>query len=383
MEAPSLAAKMAWLNQRPAMVAPLPSLVNLSGNEWPEPPPGTVRDAMKRALDVINRYPDPGASALRSRLGEVHGVPPSQIAVGNGSCELLLALGDALLDPSVDVAYAWPSFTMYRHLAPATGAGAVEVPLDASGRHDLNGLRSVATARTRLLLLCNPNNPTGTALPLADVVGLLEDISPTTCVVLDEAYVEFNSIGRSQETPRLLELFPNLVILRTFSKFYSLAGARIGYGLFASERLRTATDQVRQIYPCNAVAQAGALAALDATDEYGDRAARARELRAGLLQGLRALGLSPFESEANLVWTPLDSPAAELSIVQGLRERGVLVTAGSSIGAGAGIRITLALRPELERLLMNLNVILKERVGDKAAVADGGSLATSNGQPTG
>src|SRR6478752_1276694 len=148
-------------------------LVRLASNESPFPPLPAVREAIDRALGTLNRYPDPESSVLRRRLSERYEIPPARIAIGNGSCDILLAAGEALLEPGAEVVYAWPSFSVYPHLAAATGATQIEVPLDDEDRHDLAGMREEVTAATRLVIVCNPNNPTSTALPLRDIEAFL------------------------------------------------------------------------------------------------------------------------------------------------------------------------------------------------------------------
>src|SRR4051794_40732156 len=233
-------------------------VAKMASNESPYPPIPAVVEAITKALSGLNRYPDPTNAALRRRLADIHGVPAARIAVGNGSCDILLAAGDALLEPGAELVYAWPSFSVYPHLAAASGARAIEVPLDADHRHQLAKMREEITAATRLVIVCNPNNPTSTALPVEEIAEFVKAVPHHIAVILDEAYVEFNVLQDPDESVRLLERHPNLVILRTFSKIYGLSGLRVGYALCGSEAFRTAVDQVRQPFFCNAAAQAAA-----------------------------------------------------------------------------------------------------------------------------
>src|SRR5207248_7487985 len=146
----------------------------------------------QRAVLGANRYPDPSYTPLRRALADRYGVPPDRIALGNGSCDVLLAAGEALLEPGAEVVYAWPAFSMYPHLAAASGARAIEVPLDAEDRHDLDAMATEVTVATRLVVICNPNNPTSTALELDRVRELLERVPRHVAVLLDEAYVVFS-----------------------------------------------------------------------------------------------------------------------------------------------------------------------------------------------
>ena len=193
--------------------------------------------------------------------------------------------------PGAEVVYAWPSFSVYPHLAAASGARAIEVPLDADHKHDLAKMREEITVATRLVLVCNPNNPTSTALPLEDIAAFVADVPRHVAVILDEAYCEFNILAGPRRVDPLLKRHPNLVLLRTFSKVYGLCGLRVGFALCGSEDFRTAVDQVRQPFFCNAAAQAAALEALNHQDEVARRVERNLAERIGLEDGLRRLGL--------------------------------------------------------------------------------------------
>ena len=164
----------------------------LASNESPYPPVPAVVEAAAKALAGVNRYPDPTNSALRHALSDRYGVPAGRIAIGNGSCDILLAAGEALLEPGAELVYAWPSFSVYPHLAAASGARAITVGLDSEQRHDLDAMAREITAATRLVIVCNPNNPTSTALPLDEIAAFVADVPRHVCVILDEAYCEFN-----------------------------------------------------------------------------------------------------------------------------------------------------------------------------------------------
>jgi histidinol-phosphate aminotransferase len=333
-------------------------IVALASNESPYPPVREVIEAASRAIAGANRYPDPTNSALRRKLSDRHGVPANRIAIGNGSCDVLLAAGDALLEPGAEIVYAWPSFSVYPHLAAASGARAIEVPLDAEHRHDLEAMRREITVATRLAIVCNPNNPTSTALPLDEVAAFVADVPRHVCVILDEAYVEFSLLQDADESLALLDKHPNLVLLRTFSKIYGLCGLRVGYGLAGSEEFRTAVDQVRQPFFCNAAAQAAALEALNHQDEVTRRVERNLAERVGVEDGLRALGIEPADSQANFVWFDLGEGREEPEIVRGLAERGVLVRAGTALGREGALRVTVGTGAENERFLEALEAVL-------------------------
>jgi len=333
-------------------------IAKLASNESPYPPVPAVVEAITRALPGLNRYPDPTNSALRRKLSDRHGVPANRIAIGNGSCDILLAAGDALLEPGAELVYAWPSFSVYPHLSAASGARAIEVPVDAEHKHDLEAMRREITVATRLAIVCNPNNPTSTALPLDEIAAFVHDVPRSVCVILDEAYCEFNILQDPDESIALLDRHPNLVLLRTFSKVYGLCGLRVGYALCGSEEFRTAVDQVRQPFFCNAAAQAAALEALNHQDEVARRVERNLAERIGLEDGLRELGLAPAQSQANFVWFDLGDGREEAEVMQGLAQRGVLVRAGGSLGREGALRVTVGTQAENERFLEALGALL-------------------------
>jgi histidinol-phosphate aminotransferase len=333
--------------------------VRLASNESPYPPLPEVRQAIERALPTLNRYPDPSNSALRRRLSERYGVPGSRIAIGNGSCDILLAAGEALLEPGAELVHAWPSFSVYPHISAASGARAVTVALDDSERHDLPAMLREVRAATRLVLVCNPNNPTSTAIPLAHIAGFLDEVPPHVVVIVDEAYCEFNLLDDPGASIELLDSHPNLVLLRTFSKVHGLCGLRVGFALCGSEELPRALDQVRQPFYCNALAQAAALEALGHEDEVIDRVARTVAERSSMHERLGELGIHTAESQANFCWLHLGSERDEAQVMQRLAERGVLVRAGHALGSHTpALRVTYGLPEENERFLEALADVL-------------------------
>jgi histidinol-phosphate aminotransferase len=333
-------------------------LVRLASNESPYPPLPQVRAAIERALGTLNRYPDPSNSLLRRRLSDRYGVPQSRIAIGNGSCDILLAAGEALLEPGAELVYAWPSFSVYAHLGAASGARSVTVPLDGADRHDLPAMLREITVATRLAIVCNPNNPTSTALPLGEIADFLAEIPQHVCVIVDEAYCEFNLLDDPDASIDLLEHHPNLVLLRTFSKVHGLCGLRVGFALCGSDRLPQALDQVRQPFFCNALAQAAAVEALEHQDAVVDRVARNVAERITVDERLRALGIEPADSQANFCWFSLGSERDEQVVMRGLQERGVLVRGGTALGGAGSLRVTYGTPEEDARFLDALAEVL-------------------------
>jgi len=338
-------------------------MVRLASNESPYPPLPAVREAIERALASLNRYPDPSNSILRERLSDRYEVPVSQIAIGNGSCDILLAAGEALLEPGAEIVHAWPSFSVYPHLSAASGARAVTVPLDSAERHDLQAMLAEITVATRLAIVCNPNNPTSTALPLQEIAAFIAEVPPHVCVIVDEAYCEFNLLGDPDASIELLHSHPNLVLLRTFSKVYGLCGLRVGFALCGSEELPQAVDQVRQPFYCNALAQAAAVEALAHQDAVLERVTNTVAERISVGEELRALGLRVADSQANFCWIDLDgdrrSASDEGEIMRGLEDRGVLVRGGGALGSQTpALRVTYGTPQENARFLEALGEVL-------------------------
>jgi histidinol-phosphate aminotransferase len=330
----------------------------LASNESPDPPLPQVVKAIEKVLTNLNRYPDPSNSRLRRSLSDRYGVPANRIAIGNGSVEILLAAGEALLEPGAEVVYAWPSFSVYPHLAAASGARAITVALDDRDTHDLGAMLREITAATRLVIVCNPNNPTSTALPFAAIERFAREVPPHVALIVDEAYCEFNLLDDPDATIDLLERHPNLVLLRTFSKVYGLAGLRVGFALCGSERFVQAVDQVRQPFFCNAAAQAAAIEALKHQDAVAERVERAVVARVELQSGLEGLGLAVAESHANFCWFHLPEATDEKAVVDGLAERGVLVRAGAALGRDGALRVTYGRPDENARFLRELRQLL-------------------------
>jgi len=320
--------------------------VLMASNESPEPPLEAVVEAARLALLGVNRYPDPASTKLRTALAERYELPLSHIQVGNGSCDILLAAGEALLEEGAEIVFAWPSFSVYPHLAEASGATAIRVPLNDAHEHDLDAMLAEITAATRLVLVCNPNNPTSTALALKQIKDFVERVPDHVCVILDEAYCEFSTLDDPDASIALLADHPNLVLLRTFSKVYGLCGLRVGYALCGSDAFVTATSQVRQPFHCNAVAQAAATEALKHEDQITGRIERAIVARMTIEDGLRELGIEPAVSHANFVWFDLpvrdsEEPAeAEARVLESLTTAGYQVRAGGALGRAGALRVS-------------------------------------------
>jgi histidinol-phosphate aminotransferase len=332
-------------------------LVKLASNESPWAPHEAVVEAIQDQLGTLNRYPDPDKGLLRKALADRFETVPARVAVGNGSCELLMSAGEALLEPGAEIVYAWPSFSMYPHLAAASGARELRVPLDSEGRHDLDAMAREVTVATRLVLICNPNNPTATALPIDAIDEFVGSLPRSTAVILDEAYVEFSTMQDPGESLPLLAKHPNLVLLRTFSKVYGLCGLRVGYGLCGSDSFRDAVDRVRQPFSVNALAQAAAVEALRHQDEVERRVERTAVERLHVEDGLEERGLWTSDSQANFSWFSVGD-RDEAAVLAELAARGVIVRGGGALGQAGHIRVTYGTRTENDRFLAALDEAL-------------------------
>ncbi len=265
-------------------------VVKLASNESPWGPHEAVVEAVARAAAGANRYPEQFSPTLRRRIAERHETEPVRVAVGNGSCEILLAACEALCEPGAEIVFAWPSFSMYPHLAALSGAREIRVPLRDDGTHDLAAMLAEVTAATQILLICNPNNPTATHLPASEVAAFLERVPGHVTVILDEAYAEFQLHDDPDLGIDLTRRFQNLVALRTFSKVYGLAGMRCGYAI-GSPKFRAAVDAVRQPFSVNLLCQ---VAAAEAIRHQDDVQRRVELTTAGAgLRRVRARGAGP------------------------------------------------------------------------------------------
>ncbi len=341
--------------QAPEQVA-AGEIAQLASNESPFPPHPKVIEAIEAAAGAMNRYPDPDATLLRSRIADRYETEPGRVAVGNGSCEILLAAAEALCEPGAEIVYAWPSFSMYPYLPALTGAREVRVPLGPGAVHDLDAMAAEVTAATQLLIVCNPNNPTATHIRASEIGAFCERLPEHVTIVLDEAYIEFQTEDDPDSTVDLLAEFPNLVILRTFSKAYGLAGLRVGYAI-GSAKFRAAIDAVRQPFSVNALAQAAGAEAILHGDDVAERVETTLIERIRVESGLEQLGLATSESQANFSWVDLGA-ADEGEVVAGLAERAIAVRPGTPLGDPGHLRITYGTTAENERLLDALGSLL-------------------------
>jgi histidinol-phosphate aminotransferase len=320
--------------------------IKLNTNENPEPPsPRVLAAVQSAAAGTLRFYPDPLATALRRRAGELYGFPPEQVIVGNGSDDLLTMIVRATVSAGDTIAAPYPSYTLYETLAEIQGARMEWVPFP----DDFSVPRELAGVGARLTFLANPNSPTGTFAPPDDVARLADAVAGV--LVVDEAYVDFAS-GNSLALARTR---PNCLVFRSMSKSYALAGVRVGLG-FGPRPLIEGMLKVKDSYNVNRLSQAAGLAALDDQADFHARTERVCAERERVAAALRNLGLTVLPSQANFVFVRLRQPAADVQAR--LRERKVLVRHFSRPRVSDGLRISIGTREQNDVLLAALREIL-------------------------
>jgi histidinol-phosphate aminotransferase len=335
-------------------------IVKLASNENPYgPSPHTVA-AMRAALEDVWLYPDGSCHELKQGLARHLGVDAACLTLGNGSNDLLVLLAEAFLTPSHSAVYSQYGFALYALVTRETGAQPIEVPALGSDSdmplgHDLAAMAAAITPTTRLVFIANPNNPTGTWAAPAAVKALLERVAATTLVVLDEAYFEYGHARGSQDGVAWLAEHPNLVILRTFSKAYALAGARVGYAISHPE-VAEVLNRLRPAFNVNSIAQAGALAALGDQAHMRSAVDRTMGELTRVAASLAQLRLWCAPSAANFVLLRLSGPAAP--VFERLLRRGLIVRPLAGFGLPDCLRISIGLPQDNDRLLATLPQVL-------------------------
>jgi len=348
--------------------------VKLASNEVAFPPLPAVLQAVGVAAAETNRYPDNGALLLTAALAERYGVDPGQVATGCGAVTVCQQLAQAFNDPASSIAFAWRSFEMYPLLAQVAGARSVQVPL-VPGRpggpadtHDLDALAAAIDDTTRLVFVCNPNNPTGTAVRREPLERFLDAVPADTLVVLDEAYREFVTDPDVPDGVELMRGRPNVAVLRTFSKAWGLAGLRVGYLLAEDPAVAEAVRKTQVPFSVSLIAQAAAVAALASEDEVRSRCAAVVAERDRLTAALRDRGLQVEDSQANFLWLPVGEEA--LPLAAALEARAVITRPF----AGEGVRVTVGAPDEDDVFLAALDDVRAAEPGatNGGARAEGG-----------
>ncbi|MBC2682450.1 pyridoxal phosphate-dependent aminotransferase [Corynebacterium anserum] len=357
--------------------ATIPGALKLASNESSQNPLPSVEALISDATAHINRYPDMGAVELRKALAEF--VQPksastsptaepltwAHVAVGNGSSALCLQTIQATCADGDEVVFAWRSFEAYPILCKVAGAVPVQVPLDAEHRHDLDAMASAITEKTKLVFVCNPNNPSGTTITSEEFEQFMAKVPSDVQVILDEAYTEYDRSDNGPLTPFIpagaaranlalaLEKYPNLAICRTFSKAYGLAGIRLGY-LVGHTPFVEAVNKVGIPFGVNALAQAAGIASLDAQSELLERVEASVTQRSRVLNAIREWAPElHIASQANFVWLPVGDKAVDLNAA--LQAEGII----ARCFGGEGVRITVTTEEEIDRLLPALKKALE------------------------
>ena len=322
----------------------------LSSNENPYEPLPAVLAAISES--PINRYPDAAATALRERLAQRWGVEIDEVQVGAGSASVLAQLISATSSVGDEVVYAWRSFEAYPGLVAVAGATSVQVPNTADHRHDLPALAAAITDRTRLVIVCSPNNPTGAAVTKAEFALFMAAVPSSVLVVLDEAYAEFVTDAEAVNGTELVHKYPNLVILRTFSKAYGLAGLRIGYAIgpvYVMDAARVTAIPLAVIDQ----AQRAAVASLDNEPQLLERVAHLSALRDEVWRALLAQGWEVPRPHGNFVWLPTGDQTA--AAAETLSRHGIVARA-----LGDGLRVTIGEEASVEKLLKAAQEVVSE-----------------------
>ncbi|WP_062381589.1 histidinol-phosphate transaminase [Demequina pelophila] len=323
--------------------------IKLSSNESALAPVPAVTAAARAQAEGVNRYPDMAMTALTGRIAAHVGRPAEHIAVAAGSVAVLAHLLQAYAGPGDQVLFAWRSFEAYPILTRIAGAEPVTVPLDAEARHDLPAMAAAVTDRTRVVMVCSPNNPTGPTLRTGELEAFLAAVPRRVLVVLDEAYLEYVRADDAPDGLALLDRHPNLVVLRTFSKAWGLAGLRVGYAVGVPALIAPIRACVTP-FSVSSPAQAAAVAALDAAEEVAARAADVVAERARVTDALRAAGWTLPEAQGNFVWLALGEDAIPLATHLGGLSPAILVRPF----AGEGVRVTIGAPAENDAFLAAL-----------------------------
>ena len=344
--------------ERAKALAHIPT-IDLAGTEWPDFPNSEVMNAsIFVARGRINGYPDRHAEKLRRSLAARHDVDPEQIVVGNGAAELLQSAAHALLADGGELVTPWPSYPLYPLMAARAGGRPVAVDL-VEDRLDVRRTLAAIGERTRALVICNPNDPTGTYIPADELASLLGQVPDHVEVLLDEAFVQFQDAEDEDSCLRLTDAFPRLTVFRTFSKAYGLSGLRIGYAVGS----RDSADLLSRLAPVlgvNALSQAAADYAVGIADREIDQRRRSVcEQRRALLEALPELGVQAAPSQANFVWMKVDGISGADLAARLERER-VLVAPGGPLGADDHVRAAVRGPNETSRLLLALRRSLSD-----------------------
>lgn len=327
------------------------SSIKLASNENPLGPSPKAVEAIRDAVGEIHRYPDGASFSLRGALSERLGVAENQLVFGCGGDEILELVAKTLIGAGDEVVYAWPSFAMYPIVVQGAGAKAIQVPLTSDFVHDLDAMLAAVTDKTRYVMVCNPNNPTGTSVGAADFDRFVQALPEDVVLIVDEAYFEFVRRTDFPDVIALTATRPGTLVLRTFSKIYGLAGMRIGYGICDVE-FASYLERARHPFNVNRLAEVAALAALD-DQEHVRRTLEVNATGVAYLTSeLGRLGIETWPTDANYILAKTGE-----EIVDGLLAKGVIVRPMAGFGLTEHVRISIGLPEENERLVKAISEI--------------------------
>jgi histidinol-phosphate aminotransferase len=332
----------------------LKEVTKLASNENPFGCSPKAKEAILAEMEQISLYPDGASQTLTAAIAQEYSLETNQIIFGAGSDEIILMLARAFLEPGDENIMATHTFPQYKHNAEIEGAISIEVPLK-EGTHDLDAMLAEVTAKTKIVWICNPNNPTGTMLTHDEIQSFMKRVSPEVLVVLDEAYAEYNVSGLYPDGLQLLKEHANIILLRTFSKIYGLASLRIGYGIGRAEVIRS-INQVREPFNTTRFAQVAALAAFKDSQFIDDcREANAKGI-AYLTAQFARLGFSHYPAHGNFVMVDVQRPAAR--VFDGLLRKGVIIRGGHMLGFPTSIRVTVGSQAQNELFIQMLEQVI-------------------------
>lgn len=340
-------------------------IVKLGSNEGPWGPLPAASRAIRDHVDGLNRYPDGAFHELRQKLATITGASADQVVLGNGADSILINLSLAFLQPGDEVVFGWPSFITYPLSVRKVDAIPVMVPLDADHRYDLDAMLAKVTERTRMVYVCNPNNPTGTYVDRERLARFVDALPAHVLCVIDEAYHEYVTAGDYPDSISELVVqggHDRVLVLRTMSKIYGLAGLRVGWGVGPANVVR-ALDTVRGPFEMNALANAAALASLDERELLVERVAANEAGRDQLGAALREVGLDPVPGVGNFLCVPLPSGLAGREVAQRLEDVGVIVRPLDMFGMPNGVRITVGTPEETDVAVAAIRDVLPALVG--------------------
>ncbi|MEO6867315.1 MAG: histidinol-phosphate transaminase [Gaiellales bacterium] len=340
-------------------------IVKLGSNEGPWGPLPAAAQAITDHVSGLNRYPDGAFHELRSLLASITGAQPEQVVLGNGADSILINLTLSMLEAGDEVVFGWPSFITYPLSVRKVGGVPVQVPLDENYRYDLDAMLAAVTERTRLVFVCNPNNPTGTYVAREQLARFLDALPAGVLCVIDEAYHEYVTADNYPDSIAehiVAEGRRNVLVLRTMSKIYGLAGLRVGWGVGPAEIVR-AIDTVRGPFEMNALANEAALASLHDRALLDERVAANEAGRASLEAALREVGLEPVPGVANFLCVPLPDGTNGREVAKQLENVGVIVRPLDMFGMPDGIRISVGTPEETAVAVEAIRAVLPALVG--------------------